>query len=108
MSDVRFYDVACCWVESNEAHATFHHTVVRGNNSLSLWRFLNCKAGETFLTESACRMNWLNGFLDDHDDWQCGWCKQDQHVCECEVDSNGLVWTEHGVGIPFEDWDFPF
>lgn len=108
MSDLRFFDAACCWVEGQEPNATFHHTVACGCASLSLWRFIKCKLGETFLTDCPCCRDWLQKTNDDSVIELCSWCRKDQHVCLCEVDADGLVWTEYGVGIPKEDFDLPF
>ena len=92
MSDLRFFDVACCWVEGDEPNATFHHTVACGCASLSLWRFIKCKVGETFLTDCPCCRAWLQtDGLDPEIEW-CSWCGRDERDCFCEFLGDGPYW----------------
>ena len=108
MSDLRNHDAAVVWIEDGDLHGTFHHTHVAGCRSLALWRFLSCQHESHLEHECSSCMVWLNHCFHDDDAWKCQWCHKDQHICLCEVDASGLVWTEHGVGIPKEDFDLPF
>ena len=40
--------------------------------------------------------------------YDCCWCGLDQLVCNCEIDSNGLVWDKIGVSGSFDRERPPF
>ena len=108
MSDLRFHDAAVIWIDDNELHGTFHHSCWQGYESLTSWMMQQPPRSPVCGNVLSKRLDiWQKVFHEDHA-WVCDWCREDQHFCECEVDANGLVWTKHGVGIPFEDWDMPF
>ena len=108
MSDILFYDAAVCWIEDNEAHATFHRSCKLGSQSLALWRFVNCMQCQSKCDGCKCCLSFLDKCFEESRSWNCNWCGEDQHACNCEVDANGLVWDRNGVGIPFQDCDLPF
>lgn len=54
------------------------------------------------------RMNVLTECFLGQYSWTCVWCGEDQHACPCEVDTDGLVWVNGNVGVPFKDGDLPF
>ena len=108
MSDYRFYDVAVCWFEGGEPHATFHHTVASGCASLAIWRFIKHRLSRIDSGSNDNRLTVMEEIFLGQYKWDCSWCGEDQHACECEVDEDGLVWVNGSVGVPFEDSDLPF
>lgn len=104
MSDLKFHDAVCCWVEGDDLHATFHYTLKIGSRSLALWRFTNCMKCSCPSHDCASCLPFIGKCLAEPLDWHCSWCGEDQHVCDCEVDANGLVWSKPGklgVDLPF-------
>ena len=54
------------------------------------------------------RLSCLDQCLESQSSSLCHTCRRDEQVCECEVDSIGLVWGPFGVRCVRSDDDFPF
>lgn len=84
----------CTYIHwESEVYASKH-------KSLSDWIALNPRLER--------RLEFLSKCFEVTSDFCCVWCGEDQALCYCEVDANGLVWNQQGVGIPFQDGEFPF
>lgn len=54
------------------------------------------------------RLEFLKTAFDGSDDWRCTWCRSDQHECNCEVNSDGVVINKYGLFVPGFDDEIPF